>query len=140
LTTPLTGGSITGPAKVMQSAPRCHKTLIQELATYMVVTFDDTGRATDRFMVGGDFGYYCPNCPTIVINPADVKPYLDAASTQFEVGKGFAVLGRVALEGFTEEEQNTPVGELKSIPIVPFHESPSPTKSKSKSRQKRKRR
>ncbi len=60
------------------------------------------------------------------------------AHTQFKSGKGFAVLGRVALEGFTEEENNTPVGELESIPIVPFHPSPSRAKPKSKRRKKRK--
>lgn len=120
------------------TCPRCHKTLIQELATYLVVTFDDTGQETDRLMVGGDFGHYCPNCPTIVIDPAELEPYLDAAHTQFESGKGFAVLGRVALEGFTEEEQNTPVGELESIPIVPFHKSSSHIKPKNKRRKKRK--
>lgn len=128
------------PIQSGATCPRCHKPLIQELATYLVVTFDDTGIETDRFMVGGDFGHYCPNCPTIVINPVDMKPYLDLAHAQFESGKGFAILGRVALEAFTEEENNTPVGELESIPIVPFHKSPSRTKPKSKRRKKRKKR
>lgn len=121
------------------TCPRCHKTLIQELATYAVVTFDNTGQETDQFMVGGNFGHYCPNCPTIVIDPDKVEPYLDAAHTQFKSGRGFAVLGRIALEEFTEEDNNTPVGELESIPLVPFHKSPSRTKPKSKRRKKRKR-
>lgn len=126
------------PIQPGAACPRCQKTLIQELATYLVVTFDDTGQETDRLMVGGDFGHYCPNCPTIVINPAELEPYLDVAHTQFESGKGFAILGRVALEGFTGEEQNTPVGELESIPIVPFHESLAQSKLKNKRRKKRK--
>ncbi|MCB0000150.1 MAG: hypothetical protein KDE56_30510 [Anaerolineales bacterium] len=126
------------PIEPGAACPRCHKTLIQESATYAVVTFDNHGQETDRLMVGSDFGHYCPNCPTVVINPADVEPYLAAARTQYEVGQGFAILGRIPLDGFTAEEQNTPIGELESIPLVPFHRSSTQSKPKNQRRKKRK--
>ncbi len=124
------------PIQPGAACPHCRKTLIQEVASYIVITFDDNGQETDRFMIGGDFGHYCPNCPTIVVNPADVKPYLDIARAQFEAGQSFIILGRVALESFTEEEKNTPVGELESIPLVPFHTNSSPGKQKKKRHKK----
>ncbi len=128
------------PVQPGAACPRCRHTLIQEQASYLVVTFNDADEETDRLMLGGNFGHYCPNCPTVVVNPDDLAPYLETANREFGDSSGIAVLGRAALEGLTEEENNTPVGELESIPIVPFHRSPSRNKPPNKRRKKRKRR
>ncbi len=128
------------PIQPGATCPRCHKPLIQEHANYLVVTVDEIDQETDRLLIGGNFGHYCPNCPTVVINPENLTPYQETASREFGSNSGIAVLGRVALEGFTEEENNTPVGELESIPIVPFHSRVSRKKPKTKRRKKRKRR
>jgi hypothetical protein len=128
------------PTQTDAACPRCRHTLIQEQASYLVVIFNESGQETDRLMVGGNFGHYCPNCPTVVVNPADLTPYLEAAGHEIGSSSGTAVLGRVALEGFTEEENNTPVGELKSIPLVPFYSSQSRKKPRNKRRKKLRRR
>jgi len=109
--------------------PRCRTALVRELGTYVVITKHNR-RETEPWMIGGDFGHYCPRCPTIVINPEDLEPYLDTARRKFDVGKLFAVLGLVALEDLTEEEKNTPVEKLDSIPLVPFYVSKPKGKKK----------
>ena len=52
--------------------PRCGSMLHKEYQTYLIATRRGKQLA-DSFITGTDFGWLCPSCPTIVINPEDVS-------------------------------------------------------------------
>jgi hypothetical protein len=108
------------PVSAASPCPRCRTPLLQQTAVYVVRTRHERQPA-DNFVIGGDFGYYCPHCPTVVVNPEDLTPYLDAGAGKFDPGPLVAILGLLDPDGFTEEEKSRPLDELEEIPLVPFH-------------------
>ena len=112
---------------------------------------------TDTFLISGDFGWYCEECPTLVINPAGVGEMLSFSKPDWDTGDAFAVLGLVDLSAIPEEKSHLPLGDDDNpIPLVEFtrvsgrpgahpagrrrSKRPASKRSKSKRRTKKRRR
>ena len=100
--------------------PRCGGALHQEHQLYAIAT--RRGRQmTDTFMISGDFGWYCEDCLTVVINPEKVGEMLSFSKPGWDTGEAFAVLGLVDLSAVPEEKSHLPLGdEDNPIPLVEF--------------------
>ena len=100
--------------------PRCGGPLQSHAATYLV----DTRRGkkiADSFMIDGDIGWFCARCPTVVINPEEVRKFLGPGLPGWNVGAELAVLGIVDLDAVPEDKHDVPLGEEDNpIPLVEF--------------------
>jgi hypothetical protein len=78
---------------------------------------------TDAFLISGDFGWYCEDCLTVVINPAEVDEMLSFSRPDWDTGEAFAVLGLVDLDAVPEEKSHLPLGDDDNpVPLVAFTE------------------
>jgi len=104
--------------------PRCGGPLQQSRQTYLV----DTRRGkelTDSFMIGGDIGWFCTRCPTVVINPEEVTEFLMQPLPHWDVGEEFTIVGIVDLDAIPEEKRDLPLGDDDNpIPLVKFTNTP----------------
>jgi hypothetical protein len=99
--------------------PRCGAVLQRSNQPYVVAT--KSGRhIADSFVMGGDFGWFCPRCPSVVINSNGVGEMLAHRLPDWDVGTEFAILGLVAIDAFPPEQLSRPLGEVDAIPLVPF--------------------
>ena len=100
--------------------PRCGTPLHQSYQMYMIATRRGP-KLADSFVTGSDFGWFCPNCPAVVINPRDVSALLQHSLPHWDVGSTFAVLGIVDLAAIPPEKQHVPLGEDDNpVPLVQF--------------------
>jgi hypothetical protein len=100
--------------------PRCGGPLQQSRQTYLVITQRGEEMA-DNFMIGGDIGWFCTRCPTVVINPEEVTKYLAHRLPHWDVGEEFAVAGIVDLNAVPKEKHHLPLGDDDNpIPLVEF--------------------
>jgi hypothetical protein len=100
--------------------PRCGGPLQQSSQTYLVVT--QRGKeVTDSFMIGGDIGWFCARCPTVVINPEEVNKFFTHPLPHWDIGEEFALAGIVDLDAVPEEKRDLPLGDGDNpIPLVEF--------------------
>lgn len=103
--------------------PRCGGALYQQSQVYAIAT--RRGREmTDTFMISGDFGWYCEDCLTVVINPAGVGEMLSFGKPGWDSGEAFSVLGLVDLSAVPEEKSHLPLGDDDNpIPLVEFSDA-----------------
>jgi len=100
--------------------PRCGGPLQSHSATYVVITRRGE-EITDDFIIGNDMGWFCARCPTVVINPEEVKEFLAHGLPKWDTGAEFAVVGIVDLDAIPEEKQDLPLGgDDNPIPLVEF--------------------
>jgi len=100
--------------------PRCGGRLQSHPATYLVATRRGK-KSTDSFLVGGDPGWFCARCPTVVINPEEMSGYLLHRLPHWDVSTEFVVLGIVDLDAIPEEKRDLPLGDDDNpIPLVEF--------------------
>jgi hypothetical protein len=100
--------------------PRCQGALHQQHQLYSVATRRGN-RLTDTFMIGSDFGWFCEDCPTVVINPASVGEMLSLSKPDWDTGEAFAVLGLVNLDAVPKDKEHLPLGhDDNPIPLVEF--------------------
>lgn len=100
--------------------PRCGGNLQQQHQIYVVATRRGK-ELTDTFVIGGDFGWYCEACPTVVINPAGVGRMLSFSKPGWDTGEEFTVLGLADLDAVPEEKSHLPLGgDDNPIPLVEF--------------------
>jgi hypothetical protein len=100
--------------------PRCGGALHQQHQLYAIATRRGS-RPTDTFLASGDFGWYCEDCLTVVINPAEVGEMLSYSKPGWDTGEAFAVLGLVDLNAVPEDKQHLPLGDDDNpIPLVEF--------------------
>ncbi len=100
--------------------PRCGTGLQQSSQTYLVATRHGRTMA-DPFIIGSDFGWFCPDCPTVVINPHEVKEYLSFGKPDWDIGPEFGVMGVIDLAAIPPDKANVPLGEDDNpIPLVEF--------------------
>lgn len=99
----------------------------------------------DSFILGGDFGWFCIQCPTVVINPEEVSNYLQHGMPHWDIGDEFMVVGIVDMQAIPREKWNIPLGEEENpIPLVAFtryyslEEETSPPHPSSATRRRRK--
>jgi hypothetical protein len=137
--------------KVFEDAPgpcpRCGNVLEKSAQTYMVAT--RRGRTmTDPFVLGSDFGWFCPHCPTVVINPDKVDEMLRYAKPGWDIDSEFAVMGVIDLNAVPPEKAHLPLGgDDNPYPLVQFTNvsraggavasKQLPARSKSRTRKKR---
>ena len=98
--------------------PECHSKLENESHEFIMAVRE----ASDihSLIVGNDAGYFCPKCPTVVL---DIGPFRESAAISFgrDATIQFTVLGIVDLEAVPEEKRFMPLGEEGNpIPLVKF--------------------
>jgi len=100
--------------------PRCQAELQQSNQSYLVAT-QQGRRMADPFMIGSDFGWFCPACPTVVINPDEVEKLLSFAKPDWDIGPEFGVMGVIDLDAIPPDKEDIPLGEDDNpIPLVQF--------------------
>jgi hypothetical protein len=100
--------------------PRCGGPLQQSSQTYLVITRHGEEMA-DNFIIGGDIGWFCTRCPTVVINPEELDKFLMHPLPHWDVGTEFVLVGIVNLDAIPEEKRDLPLGDDDNpIPLVEF--------------------
>jgi len=100
--------------------PRCGATLVQQRASYLIAT-RSKGKDADSFISGSDAGWFCPQCPTVVINTDVIDKLLSHGLRRWNIGREFVVLGLVDLDAVPPEKGHLPLGEDDNpIPLIPF--------------------
>jgi hypothetical protein len=100
--------------------PRCGGPLQQSMQTYLVVTRRGEEIA-DSFFIGNEMGWFCSHCPTVVINPEEVREFLTHGLPKWDTGNEFVVAGIVDLDAIPEDKQHLPLGDDDNpIPLVEF--------------------
>jgi hypothetical protein len=100
--------------------PRCSGALRQHYHTYLVVT-RHRDKPSDAFMLSGDYGWFCLDCPTVVLQKQEVEDALQGALFRWDVGDHYAVTGLVDLDAVPEDRRDLPLGDDDNpIPLVEF--------------------
>ena len=103
--------------------PKCSGLLKQTRQTYVVATRRDR-KVRDSFILGSDFGWFCEQCPVVVINSRAVRGMLANSMPHWDVGDEFLVEGIVDLDAIPEDKRDVPLGEDDNpIPLIPFRDS-----------------
>jgi hypothetical protein len=104
--------------------PRCGRTLIQQYASYLIATGSE-GQLADSFTSGSDAGWFCPQCPTIVVNTNVIGKLFGHPLAHWNVGTDFAVLGLVDLDAVPPEKRHLRLGTQDNpFPLVEFSFEP----------------
>ena len=100
--------------------PRCGGRLRQSKQTYYVAT--RRGRKLlDSFIMSSDFGWYCDDCPVVVINSHQIGELLGHSMAHWDVGNEFCVEGLVDLDAIPEDKRHLPIGGAENpIPLIEF--------------------
>ena len=98
--------------------PRCFSSLDNEHQVFLMVIRD--AQDISPFIVGNDAGYFCPKCPTVVL---DYDAFLEFA--QLSLGRygdaEFTVVGLIDLEAVPEDKRSLPLGsDDNPFPLVKF--------------------
>lgn len=119
--------------------PNCGRTLHQHVQTYLVATRQ--GREMmDALFVSNDMGWFCADCPTVVINTHEMDVALAHPMSGWDLGDEIAVVGIVDLDAVPPEQAHLPLDEIDPLPLIPFDVAPggkSPARSARSARKKR---
>lgn len=99
--------------------PHCGGTLHQRHQTYLVGTRRGE-KITDPIIAGNDGGWFCADCPTVVINAEEIDAAFAYPLPDWDLGDQFVVLGILDLDAIPPEQAHLPLGELESLPVIPF--------------------
>ena len=98
--------------------PGCDESLENESHTYVFATRE--GEEIDTFIVGGECGYFCQQCPIVVLDDESVAEILS-------FGRGypgtfeFLAMGIVDLEAIPDDKQHMELGiDENPVPLVEF--------------------
>ncbi len=97
--------------------PQCGTLLVQDQQSYAVMI--EENKRLNSYVLGSDGGYFCPECPTVVLEVENFKELV-------EVGAGtkttrFMVIGLVDLDAIPEDKANEPMGtDDNPVPVVEF--------------------
>ena len=98
--------------------PRCFSSLENEHQVFMMAIRDV--HDIHPFIVGNDAGYFCPQCPTVVLD-GDTFAEFAQVSLGHDIDAEFTVLGLVDLEAVPEDKRSLPLGgDDNPIPLVKF--------------------
>ena len=100
--------------------PQCGGVLKQSHQSYMLAT--QTGRRkADSFIMGGDFGWFCASCPTVVLDKDELDKLLSYRMPGWKIGKEIAVLGILNLDAALTNKSHLPLGVPGNpLPLVKF--------------------
>jgi len=100
--------------------PKCGAPLKQEYAMYMVLTRHGNEMA-DSFMTTSDEGWFCTQCPVLLLNPQAISEGLPFGFRKWDVGDEFAIVGIVDLDAIPPKKQDLPLGAPNNpVPLVEF--------------------
>jgi hypothetical protein len=100
--------------------PRCGGALEQRYASYLIST-GEPGQAADSFVSGSKAGWFCAQCPAVVINSNAVSQLLSLRLPHWNIGQRFAALGIVDFEAAPKEKRRLPLGrDDNPIPLIAF--------------------
>ncbi len=98
--------------------PQCNSKLENESHSYLLLVRKPGD--FQPFIVGNDSGYFCSNCPVVVL---DHEAFAESAAAGYPGSRKFefAVPGIVDLDAVPEEKSDIPLGEDDTpIPLVKF--------------------
>ncbi len=94
--------------------PECGALLAQEMHSFLAVA--ETKMGTDEFIIG-DYGYFCPVCPLVVLN---LEKFAESLSLACDP-RAFTITGIVDLDAVPEDKEHLIVGDDDNpIPLVEF--------------------
>ncbi|OGG52225.1 MAG: hypothetical protein A3F84_20695 [Candidatus Handelsmanbacteria bacterium RIFCSPLOWO2_12_FULL_64_10] len=92
----------------------------QSRQTYLIATYRGN-KVADDFIASNEMGWFCGRCPTVVINPSEVRQFLQYSLPHWDVGDEFVMAGIVNLDAVPEDKHELPLGEDDNpIPLVLF--------------------
>lgn len=96
--------------------PGCSSRLKNLYQTYLLLV--KTKKEPDQFLIGCDGGYFCPRCPTVVL---DKEEFIEMVKIAADVPSfGFKVAGLLDLDLIPEDKKDKPFDNDNPIPLVPF--------------------
>jgi hypothetical protein len=98
------------------ACPACGAAVGAVEGPYLAAALADDGAVLETFLIGGDFVYYCPACPTVVVDTFELNEYIRLAD---DVSGEVYVMGYVDLDAVPESQQELPVSEI-DLPLTPF--------------------
>lgn len=99
--------------------PRCGAALQQIRQSYLVATRRGN-QIANSFIVCNDMGWFCANCPTVVINPQQVAKMFQFTKPGWDIGAQHAVVGIIDLDAVPPDQKNLPFDEIDPMPLVEF--------------------
>ncbi len=98
--------------------PACRSKLESEFHTFMMAVRH--AGEVHPFFVGNDAGYFCLQCPTVVLH-YEIFVQFARSALDSEYQAQFTVLGLVDLEAIPQEKRSVPFGgDDNPIPLVKF--------------------
>jgi hypothetical protein len=122
------------------ACPYCDGKLVNEYQTFAIATRQGK-RIADSFIVGGDIGWFCAACPTVVISRDALGKMLSFQKSGWNIGSEYVVLGVVDLDAIPASNRHLPIGDPQNpLPLIEFSDFAQNTiPSISSNRPKRKR-
>lgn len=96
--------------------PECRGPLRQEMCVYAVCASTRNGSTT--YFAGSDFGWFCLNCPTVLIDRAGVESLLDNLADTGTSVENYVILGLVDLDAAEQGQSDRPIFDMDSPPEV----------------------
>ena len=101
---------------ISDGCPECKKKLVNERHSFLLAV--KVKNKTEPFMTGSDAGYFCPDCPVVVLEKED---FTEIAITESGVDKPvFNVIGIVDTDTIPEDKRDDPYSDDNPIPVVYF--------------------
>ena len=105
------------------NCPRCFSSLENEPQVFMMAVRD--AHDIHPFIIGNDAGYFCPQCPTVVL---DFDTFAEFAEVSLgrDTDAEFTVMGLIDMEAIPDDKRSLPLGvEGNPIPLVKFANIPA---------------
>jgi hypothetical protein len=103
--------------------PACGASLHRVHKLYLVATGQGK-RDADSFAVSSDMGWFCIDCPTVVINESQASELLATPLSGWDVGTEFTVVGLVDLDAVPPDQKHLSLDQIDPLPLVPFEDAP----------------
>jgi hypothetical protein len=103
--------------------PRCGSMLAPCTRTYLVATRRGN-QITDSFIVGNDMGWFCAECPTVVINPQDIAEMFQVSRPGWDAGDERTVVGILDWDAIPPRQRDRPLDEVDPMPLADLTRAP----------------
>ena len=88
------------------------------------------GKIADSFMIGGDYGWFCTSCPTVVLDKDELTKMFKFSMPGWNVGKEIVVLGMINLDKVPDDKKHLPLGAPGNpVPLIRFSNKAGPETS-----------
>jgi len=119
--------------KDSKRCPKCNSLLEKEYKSYLLAI--KTEKDVETFITGNNGGYFCSNCPVVVLDSDKFGEMAVGAHKSFgglvsiihqRPSVKFTVVGIVDLDAIPEDKKNKPFNDDNPIPLVKFTNLLSP--------------